>query len=937
MNNKNHHPMRLAAGLLAALAFTHAQGAAFVRNPSFESNFHETWPHYGPVDEWPGASGVNDINVGNGGPFHNVGTPMPDRERVGFKQGAGDVTQEIFGLSPGRRYWVQIFYDARAGGGASEELVVYFDDVEIGRVPNMRPSTGPYYFLNSAFEAAAESGILRLHHIVSGDRTVLLDGINIVARDTNDVVLRNPSFEASGTLPAVGPIPNLAGWSQTGTVGVDDGTGGYADNGAIPDQALVAFIDGAGSLSQPLAGLIVGNQYELRVLANARNGTAPRLRLQLGDATLAEVNVAPGAYQLVSQKFTATVADAVLTLAQVNDGAHTLLLDDVRLLGTVRPPLPPLDFVPLVSEVGPGQAVTHTVTIPAAALEEGPVTVRLASSSPAIARLVGAGSDGVLTLTFNPGGPLTQPFEVEALRRGNAALNVLESGRIPASAVPAINVVGSFIKNASFESSVAPGFPGYGPVLGWQGTGGIGLNRTGGPDNPAGPFGDNGVVPDREQVAFIQGNGSLAQLVTGLAPGRRYWLQFHYNARNCCGDRTQKLTVNFAGQTLFEHAELVPVAAEGGTEYYQGHVAFTAAAAEGLLEFIHEATGDASLVIDAVSLVARAEGEIPVWNPSFEASGSPPGVGYLQPFRIAGWTGGPGGRGVNVNQQGPFTDNGYAPDQDRAGFLQGSGAFLSQVVGGLTAGQRYTLVLGINARNCCGGRPVARISAGGAPLYEEEIFPVGGANPYLSLYLPFTAEAADVEIKIEIAGAEPPGADVSLLFDDLHLVPGERTGPVILTSPESRNVTAGQSVSFEVNATGANLGYRWLRNGQLLTNGGRVSGANSNRLTLTGVTEADAGTYLVHVTDGLGWVGGDPAALTVEPGTVEPPALRAARLAGGNIRISWPVAAAGFVLQGADAVTGPYAPVTEPVGVEGAENVVTVPASGAARYFLLRQ
>ena len=932
----NHHLPAIAAALLAALAFTHAQGAAFVRNPSFESNFHETWPHYGAVDEWPGASGVNDINFGNGGPFHNVGTPMPDRERVGFKQGGGDVTQEISGLTPGARYWVQVFYDARAGGGASEELVVYFDDVEIGRVPNMRPSTGPYYFLNSPFEAASDTGVLRLHHIVSGDRTVLLDGINIVVRGTNDVVLRNPGFEASGTLPAVGPVANLAGWSQTGTVGVDDGTGGYADNGAIPDQALVAFIDGAGSLSQPLAGLIIGNEYELSVLANARNGTAPRLRLQVGDATIAEVDVAPGAYQLVSRKFTATAADTVLTLAQVNDGSDVLLLDEVRLLGTVRQPLPPLDFVPLVSEVGPGQAVTHTVTIPAAALEEGSVAVRLASSNPGIARLAGAAADGSLTLTFNPGGPLTAPFEVETLRRGNIAITVLESGRIPVGATPAVNVVGSFVKNASFESSVAPAFPGYGPVLGWQGTGNTGLNRAGGPDAPAGPFGDNGLVPDREQVAFIQGNGSMAQLITGLTPGRRYWLQFHYNARDCCGDRNQKLTARFAGETLLEHADLQSAAALGEVDYFRGHAAFTAAGTEGLLEFIHEATGDASVVIDAVSIVARAADEILIWNPSFEASGSPPGVGYLQPFRIAGWTGGPGGRGVNVNQQGPFTDNGYAPDQDRAGFLQNVGAGISQVVTGLNTGQRYTLVLGLNPRNCCGGRPIARVSAGDVPLYEEEVFPVGGANPYHALYLAFTADGPEVEIKIEIAASEPPGADVSLLFDDLHLVPGERTAPLIVAQPESRDAAAGATVTFEVGAGGNNLGYRWLRNGLPLADGGRISGAGSNRLTITGATPADAGTYLVHVTDGLGWVGSDPAALTVEAGP-ELPALQAARLAGGSIRLSWPAAAAGFSLQAADTVNGPYTPVAEPVTVEGDQNVVTVPASGGARYFRLQQ
>lgn len=74
------------------------------------------------------------------------------------------------------------------------------------------------------------------------------------------------------------------------------------------------------------------------------------------------------------------------------------------------------------------------MTIPAAALDDGPVSVRLASSNPGIARLAEASGDGTLTLTFTPGGPTTLPFSVETLRRGGVVVNVLESGRIPVPA-----------------------------------------------------------------------------------------------------------------------------------------------------------------------------------------------------------------------------------------------------------------------------------------------------------------------------------------------------------------------------------------------------------------------------------------------------------------------------------------------------------------------
>jgi hypothetical protein len=44
-----------------------------VRNPSFEANYNDSFPHYGAIDEWVAVRGVNE----SGGPFHNGGTPIP--------------------------------------------------------------------------------------------------------------------------------------------------------------------------------------------------------------------------------------------------------------------------------------------------------------------------------------------------------------------------------------------------------------------------------------------------------------------------------------------------------------------------------------------------------------------------------------------------------------------------------------------------------------------------------------------------------------------------------------------------------------------------------------------------------------------------------------------------------------------------------------------
>ncbi len=927
-----------AAALAVAgfVALPTAQAQAFVRNPSFESNWNETWPHYGAVDEWPGASGVNDLSLDPGGPFHNAGTPVPDRVRVGFKQGNGDVSQVISGLTPGTTYWVQFFYDGRRGGGVSQALKVKFDDAEIADIPTIRPSDGPYYFHSAAFTPANDFGTLTFSHTVNGDRTLLLDAVTIVERGPNDVVLRNPGFEASGTLPDVGLLDNLAGWAQTGTVGVDNGSAGYANTGTIPEQELVAFITGEGSLAQTVEGLIVGNDYEIQVHVNASAGTAPRLQIRVGDTVVTDEAVTPGDYRLVSKTFKATATSAELVLAQTRAGSDTLLLDNVRLLGTVKPPLPPMTFAPLASETGPDQLLPHTLTLPAAALDEGPVTVRLASSNPNVARLEGADPDNTLALTFSPGGATTREFTVRTLRGGTAVINVVEAAGIPVQFTPLINVSSSLVKNPSFEANAAPGFPGYGPILAWEGTGQTGLNATDAPNTPAGPFGDNGFVPDRQQVAFIQGNGTLAQEIHDLVPGRSYWLQFRYNARACCGERVHHLRVLFAGTPLAEFRNLAPVADQGETAYAFAHVPFTPAAATGRLEFVHEVeSGDATVVLDAVQIVPRAADEIVIHNPSFEASGSPPGVGYLNPFNLSGWTGGPGGNyGINVNGEGPFTDNGWVPDQDRAGFVQGGGTGLAQYLTGLTPGTRYTLVVSLNARNCCGGVPIARVSFADEVLFEQVVTPAGGLNPYPSLYLPFTAAVSDGLLRIEISGAEPAGSDVSLLFDDVHLVPGNRTPPVITDQPDSQTAHAGTTASFEVAASGANLRYLWRRGDQALRNGGRISGATTARLTLTGVTAEDAGTYTVLVSDGLGVVGSEPADLTVEgaPATIS---LAVSRLANGNVRLSWPASAAGFVLQSTPALPGGWADSNATVTTEGDQSVVLIAPTDQARFFRL--
>src|ERR1043166_3412466 len=166
--------------VIGILAMASAR-AGFVLNPSFESNYNDTWPHYGPIDDWVGGSGVNKAD----GPFHNGGTPVPDGQQMAFKQGSGDLSQVISGLTVGKRYLIQFSYDARACRGGNIDLQTKIDGAVLDNIPNVKPVTGgaPYLTRSVPFTAEADTVTLAFTAVSTGDATVLIDGVTIVQRD----------------------------------------------------------------------------------------------------------------------------------------------------------------------------------------------------------------------------------------------------------------------------------------------------------------------------------------------------------------------------------------------------------------------------------------------------------------------------------------------------------------------------------------------------------------------------------------------------------------------------------------------------------------------------------------------------------------------------------------------------------------------------------
>jgi len=90
-------------------------------------------------------------------------------------------------------------------------------------------------------------------------------------------------------------------------------------------------------------------------------------------------------------------------------------------------------------------------------------------------------------------------------------------------------------------------------------------------------------------------------------------------------------------------------------------------------------------------------------------------------------------------------------------------------------------------------------------------------------------------------------------------------GPKLMTSqPADRLVNAGSKVRFFVNVGGTGpFSYQWRKGTVDLTEGGRISGAQSATLTLSNVVAADAGGYSVVITDPSGSITSRVATLTV--------------------------------------------------------------------------
>ena len=113
--------------------------------------------------------------------------------------------------------------------------------------------------------------------------------------------------------------------------------------------------------------------------------------------------------------------------------------------------------------------------------------------------------------------------------------------------------------------------------------------------------------------------------------------------------------------------------------------------------------------------------------------------------------------------------------------------------------------------------------------------------------------------RVDLPGGDPirgPGVNaMQLLLNPVSV--GQP--PVINRQPASANGLAGGCITLSIDASGPNLAYQWLKNGQ------EIAGANTSQLTLATLKTNDAGNYSVIISNPGGRVGSRTAVVGVVP------------------------------------------------------------------------
>jgi hypothetical protein len=121
----------------------------------------------------------------------------------------------------------------------------------------------------------------------------------------------------------------------------------------------------------------------------------------------------------------------------------------------------------------------------------------------------------------------------------------------------------------------------------------------------------------------------------------------------------------------------------------------------------------------------------------------------------------------------------------------------------------------------------------------------GASGPILTVTGALQVDAGSYSVVVSVSGSPDLKASSDGVLLKVNLPTPDP--PVITQDPSSQSVAQGQIAQFTVTASGSNLVYQWFKSGKALINGGRISGATTATLKITGAQLSDGSSYSVKV------------------------------------------------------------------------------------------
>jgi Immunoglobulin domain/Immunoglobulin I-set domain len=612
-----------------ALALAFAAASAFAQtipNPSFEADTYTVFPGYisgngGVLTGW--TANNNDragINPGGGTPFADNGT-IPDGANVAFIQsgtaGGTTLSTAISGLTAGQVYKVSFRCNARNGQFPILKVEIDGTLVESATIASVGGAL-PYRYFVFDFTATDVTHNLTLRNDAAGDHTVVVDDFRIGVRNSgwsyaawsNDATSGVDGSKTYSHAFNFGSAANavINGITFTGRAGANPGLGGSFAMAGLPS----VFVNDGNNVTGPGASRTLANDF---IYGGGGNNVLETLTIN---------GLFPGG-EYIATIYSVGWEDGPVRAATFSVGTDRLTVNQDR-FGNNNGIRFVYHFVASASSTTisyePLQAATiHTygfsvqqVSLPSApTISKSPASQCVGDGSTVNFSVTAAGSDPLsyewrkddVTIPGEAGSTYTIP----SVTTGDAGTYTVvvsnPSGSVTSS--PAILQVGIPITNPSFEADTFTVFPYYvsgnTPITGWNSLGNHGVNTA------AGPFADNGVIPDGNQVAFMQGDGALSQLLTGFIPGADYYVIYYENARTTV---TPAIEVKISDTTVVQPHLRPPV---GGANPYvkvKSEV-YTAESDTLQLSFIksNPLGGDSTALVDYVCVLELPAGTAP--------------------------------------------------------------------------------------------------------------------------------------------------------------------------------------------------------------------------------------------------------------------------------------------------------------------------------------